>query len=179
MIRKIQSKLKQELLTIGLVKDVLSYNHDTGLWTWIKRIGKKIKVGSIAGKVGSNGYIHIGLYGKSYTAHRLAWFYMTGKWPEEFIDHINRIRNDNRWCNLREVNHSNNMRNIIARSNTGLKGIVLRYGKYVTQIQLDGKNIHLGIFDTLESAAYVYKAAELKYLNPNYSVASDYILGIM
>lgn len=76
-------------------------------------------------KQNSLGYVQIKISGKLYHAHRLAWLYVYGYMPEKEIDHINRIRDDNRIANLREATSQLNSLNTgIYKNNTsGSKGI--------------------------------------------------------
>lgn len=62
-------------------------------------------------KFDSHGYRIVMVGGKEYRAHRMAWFLTHGKWPEGDIDHINRVRDDNRLVNIRDVTRSENLRN--------------------------------------------------------------------
>src|SRR5215510_1403832 len=89
------------------LKKLLSYDEKTGLFRW--RVPRK---GSERGRVGSYnlGYIDIRLLGRKYWAHRLAWFYVYGRWPS-LLDHINRVKSDNRISNLREVSQKENCNN--------------------------------------------------------------------
>jgi hypothetical protein len=99
-------------LTQERLKEILHYDPETGMWTWIKeRKYMNILVGSIAGTVKSNGYLYIGIDRKQYRASRLAFLYMTGKLPPDEVDHKNRVRLYNRWSNLRLVTHSENQQN--------------------------------------------------------------------
>jgi HNH endonuclease len=109
-------------LTVEQLKELLNYNPETGLWTWIKARGRCAK-GSFAGTM-LDGYIMIYVDKVGYLAHRLAWFYMTNRWPLE-VDHKNTIKNDNRWDNLREATRSQNKFNVPALSNNtcGFKGV--------------------------------------------------------
>ncbi len=95
------SGLKKERirLTQERLKEVLSYNPETGIFTRNPGIRGGEKVGT-----NSHGYVSIMVDGYLYQAHRLAWLYMEGYMPEQEIDHISRKRDDNRWCNLRVVN---------------------------------------------------------------------------
>lgn len=91
---------------------------------------------------------------------------MTGKWPEDKIDHINLCKSDDRWCNLREATHTQNMCNKThtARSLTKTKGVQqLPSGRYSAVIQIDHTNIYLGSYDTLEEARAVYLEAAKEY----------------
>lgn len=81
------------------LKEMLHYNPETGLFVWIVS-NKRNGIGDIAGCSDANGYITIGVEGKKYSAHRLAYLYMEGVLPDNYVRHINRFRDDNRWCNL-------------------------------------------------------------------------------
>lgn len=84
---------------------------------------------------------------------------MTGKWPDNHIDHINNIKNDNRWSNLREANNQLNHYNLLKPKNntSGAKGVrKLKTGKYQARIKYNQKEIYLGVYDTLEEASNVY-----------------------
>lgn len=157
-----QNKLSHEEL-----RRLLHYNPDTGQFTWrVTRRGKARK-GSVAGtKTPNTGYYQLAINRTIYKQHRLAWFYMTGKWPENQIDHINGIKDDNRFHNLREATNSQNLHNIGAKSNnkTGYKGVSLHKpaGKYVANIMIKGKQLYLGIFDTPEEAHEAYKKKALE-----------------
>jgi len=88
---------------------LLTYDPYTGLFTWlVDAYSNKVK-GKIAGSI-KEGYINISIDRKLYRAHRLAWLYVNGVFPSE-IDHINRVKSDNRICNLREVSRSENCQN--------------------------------------------------------------------
>ena len=98
------------------LKSILIYNPETGIFTWRHRHDADKRwntryANKIAGSTDSNGYIQIHINKKLFMAHRLAFLYMTGEHPREFIDHINGIRNDNRWENLRNASHSENQQN--------------------------------------------------------------------
>ena len=111
-------------LTQVKLKTYLEYTPDTGLFVWKIKLSNSIGKGSVAGSEDAYGYIQIELLGFAYKAHRLAWFYMTGEWPKDQLDHENRVRNDNRWNNLREASQTQNSQNQSTSYNTtsGLKG---------------------------------------------------------
>jgi hypothetical protein len=148
-------------------KEIYSYNPTTGLFTRIRDGGRADRrVGQIVGSLDTSvGYIRIGISGKVCLAHRLAWYYTYGYYPTKFIDHINRDKTDNRICNLREVNYSDNAKNMPLRSDNkhGTPGITFTKNKYWARIQSNGQTINLGRFKTLEEAVEVRKAAELKH----------------
>src|SRR5580692_7435516 len=139
---------------------VILYDPETGLFTWIK--ARRHRVGKRAGSRNHDGYRRIHVGGCQRAEHRLAWLYMTGEWPAEDIDHKNRIKDDNRWCNLRLATVTQNQGN--SRPRAGLKGTTrVRTGKWTAQIQKHGIKLHLGTFNTQEEAhkAYVRRAKKL------------------
>lgn len=155
------------MLTQQRLKELLYYDPETGIFTrLVGRSGPRARAGDVAGCDNGKGYIRIYVDGKPYKAHRLAWFYMHGEWPEE-IDHRNGERADNRLSNLRPVTRQqNNLNQSIYRSNTsGLKGVSFykATGKWKAQIQVNGRKIGLGYYQTKEQAhqAYVAAAREL------------------
>lgn len=100
-------------------------------------------------------YQKVSIYGKLYGIHRLAWFYMTKEWPADTVDHINGVRDDNRWVNLRAATWSENRRNNPGdkRRRAKLKGVRwMKYGKW-------SASISLGSFPTEEEAHAAYARA--------------------
>lgn len=91
------------MLTVERLKALLEYEPETGAFRWKSPTNQRIRRGIATGRVGTKGYLYIGIDRKSYMAHRLAWLYVHGHWPLEQIDHINRIKTDNRIANLRDV----------------------------------------------------------------------------
>ena len=149
------------MLTIEQLKEVLEYNHDTGLFIWLKpNNGPRAKVGDVAGGKRS-GYIAIKIKGKAYSAHRLAHLYMTGNFPENNIDHINHIKDDNRWTNLRDATSSQNQANQVNPKNntSGYKGVSWHKStkKWLAKIGYMNKDIYIGIYTTPQEAAEAYK----------------------
>lgn len=147
-------------LTQSALKEKLHYNPDTGIFTWIVQ-RYRIKAGSIAG-TNKCGYRSISFNHKIYQAHRLAWLYMYGKWPDKFIDHINGNPLDNRICNLREATISQNAQNQKpnTKNTSGYKGVLWhkRDQKWQARAMIKGKQYHLGQFDSPEEASVVYQA---------------------
>lgn len=144
---------------------LLSYDKDTGLFLWNKSRGPKSKSG-FAGHVSANGYVQIRLLGKLYYAHRLAWFFVHGKWPENHVDHINGNRSDNRIENLRDIIQQHNTQNqrCASKSNKlGLLGVYLDRGKYRSRIEVGGQTYDLGRHDTAESAHAAYIDAKRQH----------------
>lgn len=103
---------RQSLLTQEKLKSILHYDAETGVFTSLRARGN-VKKGQACTAIDSNGYICISLLKQVFRAHRLAWFYVTGEWPKAnmVIDHVNRIKTDNRLVNLREATYSVNAKN--------------------------------------------------------------------
>lgn len=160
------SKENEELLTQEELKELLHYDPDTGGFTRKVSESNRVKVGDVAGWR-SEGYIRMRVRGKFYFAHRLAFLYMTGEWPEDQIDHINHIRDDNRWCNLREVSNQENHKNKPKRKDntSGVTGVCWdkTNKKWWAQIKAEGKVKNLGCFTSKEDAIKARKEAEIKY----------------
>jgi hypothetical protein len=153
------------MITQAELKELLNYNPDTGVFTWnVSKPGRSF--GSIAGTRHVNGYTHIQLNKKIYKAHRLAWLYVHGYFPE-CIDHINNDRDDNRIENLREATVTQNNHNSkLSKNNTsGIKGVSWhkKSMKWCATIGVYGKTIYLGLFDNLELAELVITEARNKY----------------
>lgn len=145
------------MLTQEKLKECLDYDQETGIFLWkIKR--KSVNPGQVAGCICSDGYICIRIDGRPYKAHRLAWLFIYGKFPNGDLDHKNRIRNDNRISNLRNATESQGMANRPGFRN-GLKGTYWNKGKWQAHIGKDGQNIYLGRFETEQAAHDAYWAA--------------------
>ncbi len=161
------SKENDALVTQEYLKSILEYNPETGDFVWlnVNKVARNIHNGDIAGTL-NNGYVQIQINRIRYFAHRLAWLYMTGNWPLYEIDHINHIRNNNRFVNLRDTYNNNWNQTKISKSNTsGYRGVCFHKasGKWEAQIQVNGIKKHLGHFDTPEEASVVYEEAKLFY----------------
>jgi HNH endonuclease len=149
-------------LTHARLCELLSYDAETGAWTWLVGGRGGTKAGAVAGCLDGQGYVIIGIDGRLYRAHRLAVFYMTGAWPKGDTDHWNLRKADNRWVNLREATRAQNVANTPLRRDNklGIKGVYrLPSGKYRVTIMYQGKNRHLGYYATQELAAWMYGAA--------------------
>jgi len=145
--------------------DVLSYDPETGEFTWKVSPAYNIPAGSRAGCPNpQNGHAYIRIGGKAYGAHRVAWFMTYGEWPREYVDHIDGNPLNNRIANLREASHKDNCRNRKGMRQ-GLKGAYLRRkdGWYVAKIRVDGRLIHIGCFPTERQAHEAYVAAAQTY----------------
>jgi len=154
-------------LTQKELKKILHYDPDTGIFTRLTDVVHNAAAGNIAGHLSIIGYIQITLSYKRYYAHRLAWLYMTGCWPKHQIDHINHARDDNRFCNLREVNHADNQKNrtMYKVNKSGVVGVCWnkREKKWRARIVLSKKEKFLGCFVDKFEAICARKSAEFKY----------------
>jgi hypothetical protein len=156
------------LLTHARLRELLNYDPETGRFTWRVSTNKRIVVSERAGHVDDhNGYRRIGIDGTQYRAGRLAFCLMTGKLPANDVDHINGIRDDDRWINLREANDSQNVANspLYSGKRVPLKGVSLKKGtrRYSASLTKDYRKIHLGYFDSAEDAHAAYVVAARKY----------------
>ena len=146
-------------LTHKLLLELLEYNPATGILVRKVQTASRVVVGDEGGWIDKDGYVCISLLNKTWKAHRLAWFYMTGRWPKADIDHENRIRSDNKWSNLRDASRSRNLANAAkcARNTSGLKGASrLPYGMWRATISVGNKSRHLGSFDCPAAAHFAY-----------------------
>jgi len=154
-------------ITPEILKELLSYEPETGVLRWRKHRGGTASIGTISGTVSNRGYRMVSIFGRDYQAHRLIWMYTHGAWPSEQIDHINGNKDDNRIINLREATNAENQRNSTKQKNnrSGFKGVYRRYqkGKWWARLRVDGVNIYLGGFDNPEKAAEAYAQAAQKY----------------
>ena len=153
-------------ITHDKVIELVCYDASTGLFTWNKP-RPYCTAGKRAGGRTSSGYIRVILCGRPFQAHRLAWFYVHGSWPEHEIDHVNGVRDDNRLANLREATPSQNQANkAMRRDNTsGVKGVSWdrSRGKWHASITVSGRIKNLGRFEEIETAAAAYAEAARQF----------------
>jgi len=146
------------------LKERLSYDPNSGVFRWKTCTKRHVVVGQIAGTIDKHGYRVIYVKGYLYFAHRLAWLYVYGKWPDSELDHINLDPLDNSINNLRIANRSENTANQRSKTNNllGIKGVYKHRNRYVAQITVQRKKKYLGCFKTPKEAhaAYVCAAKE-------------------
>ena len=136
------------------LKSFLKYDKLSGRFTWIR--GKR--KGLFAGNISDRGYVRICFRGKRYAAHRLAWFFCFGYFPNLQVDHINRCRADNRISNLRLLDQATNLLNRgVGKTNTsGITGVYLSGDMWAACSSYQNKTVHLGRFATKEEAGRAY-----------------------
>ena len=161
------NKQNQNLLSLDELKSLLHYNVEDGVFTNLTS-RKMSRIGQQPGYVDiTTGYIQISLKGKTYRAHRLAWFYVHGEWPVDQIDHIDKNRTNNRIDNLRDVSNQINSTNQ-NKSKVNTSGVTGVYWsnydkKWMARIQYNRKKLHLGYFDNKQDAINARKDAEVRF----------------
>ena len=158
--------MKQKLTPEELKRN-LHYDPETGIWTRLIRSANTVKIGDIAGGINkepSQGYRYIGVAGGLYKSSRLAFLYMLGYFPENDVDHINRVRHDDRWINLREISHQCNLRNskIPDNNTSSIKGVSWHKAgkKWMGHITVNNKLKYLGLYKSFLNAVCARLAAE-------------------
>lgn len=159
------AKKPEDCITQEELKKQLHYNPDTGIFT--RLIAKQgARIGDIAGWYDSYGYIRISINCKTYKAHRLAWFYVHGEWPDE-VDHIKHIRDDNRISELRAASPAINRKNqsLNIKNTSGVTGVYWDKvrKKWKSQIKVNKKVIALYSLGGKFEAVCARKSAENKY----------------
>lgn len=158
-------------LTCAKLSETLRYDPLTGEFYRLRNTGSTGRIGPVVVRPGVRGALALCVQGKRYYAHRLAWLYVTGEWPRHEIDHIDGNALNNRFGNLREANSAQNKQNMHRprRSNkSGALG-VFKHGttkagqiRWRARIQLNGRTIHLGLFDSVDEAHQAYLDAKRK-----------------
>lgn len=167
----------KEVVDIDTLRKLLSYNPETGDFTWNERAGDAVLKGNfnsqfagrLAGTRDSQGYVQIAISvprHRIYRAHRLAWAYVFGVWPK-LIDHIDGNKSNNAISNLRIATQRQNTANQKRRrtNTSGFKGVRWdpRMRKWASGITVNGKTIHLGFFASPEDAHAAYAVAAVEY----------------
>ena len=151
---------KVKTLSATRLRKLLKYTPATGVFRWRVGMGGGYS-GAVAGCIRrSNGYRVICVDGKLHQATRLAWLYMTGKWPKLEINCINRHRSDTRWANLRQITPSQRRAYALYNNKRGARGVSIRKsGKFIAIIKVDGEKKYLGTFITKKEASAAYARA--------------------
>ncbi|MGK6313729.1 HNH endonuclease signature motif containing protein [Neorhizobium sp. DT-125] len=159
-------------LTAARLREVVHYDPSTGIFTRIEA-GPRSPAGSEPGYLRGDGYRAIRIDSVKYLAHRLAWLYVFGEWPGEWLDHIDRDRGNNRIANLRDVSPRENNFNLPSRPGSSSRFVGVKFRKdrnrWTARISVNGKQINLGCFATEEEANAAYLRAK-----PHYHHYSNY-----
>lgn len=150
------------MLTLERLREVLSYDPETGVWIWLIAPNNRIKAGTVlAGSI----YRQVQVDGVVYQSSHLAWFYMTGDWPPTEVDHRDLDPSNDRWENLRLATLSQNKANrrVSSRNILGIKGVSpnprSKKNPFTACISVNGVDTYLGCFPTARAASEAYLAA--------------------
>jgi len=159
---------KKPLPTADEFRQFLKYDPATGVLTWTEQVRRHGWAGKPAGSLHSRGYLRLGLFGRDWYCHRIAWLLHYGEWPELEIDHINHCKTDNRICNLRSVTHAENVKNMPRqrRNKSGVPGVIWSPKKLYWRVQIGGSGtdrVNLPSEHCLGRAIRARRAAEKKH----------------
>jgi hypothetical protein len=144
------------------VRQILRYDATTGIFMWLVATGPRAKIGTVAG-FKKKGYWSIQIHGRSYLAHRLAWLYVHGEWPDGELDHADNDKKNNAIANLRHASRRQNSCNQRKRRNntSGYKGVSWHRPnrKWIAQICSNGKKKTIGYFADAKDASEAYAVA--------------------
>jgi hypothetical protein len=167
----IDRSFRESLIDGDDLRETFHYDQNTGnFYVKKRRRGMKKPVGGIATTQLPNGYLRLSFLAQGFMAHRIAWFFVHGRFPAHDIDHINGNPSDNRIANLREATRGQNLHNskLDKKNTTGFKGVRRHYavpGKpYFASINVNRKQVFLGLFSTKEAAAAAYDVAAVQHL---------------
>lgn len=150
------------ILNLDRFKQSLSYEPDTGFFRWMVRASNKTKIGDRAGVIGTNGRRVIVLGGVKVQAHRLAWFFVHGEWPEGDIKQKNGDHDD---CSINNLSHVSKieqarLRGALTTNTSGFRGVSRhKNGRWQSSITANYKQINLGTYPTAEDASSAYEFA--------------------
>lgn len=151
------------MITASKLRTILSYDERTGVFTWLMPPSRgKSHVGEPAGALAPDRRVNIGIAGRHYKAHRLAWLYVHGEWPGGLLDHIDGDPSNNAIANLRPASPWQNMGNARRRvdNTSGFKGVHYDSltGRWRAEVKANGRRVRIGRFDTPEQAHAAYMA---------------------
>ena len=152
-------------ITAERLRELLSYDRETGVFLWVKRTSNRIRIGDPAGRDNGNGYVRINLDGRSYYAHRLAWLYVHGVFPTDVIDHRDGNGRNNAFDNLRAATQMQNGQNMLMSRRHGTSGYCgvswsKQKGRWEAHITVGYRKRNLGFYSSPEDAARAYLLAK-------------------
>ena len=153
----------KKALTQERLKELLAYDPETGEFIWKVSVGRARAGAKVCSSLSRDGYARVCIGRTMYAQHRLAWFYVMGRWPVAELDHIDLDRLNNRFKNLREATRKQNAENHPGYRGDAIKvGVywLKRLGKWGASITHNRKSIHLGVFKDYEAAVAERIAAE-------------------
>ena len=162
---------KPGALTVERIREILDYDPKTGFLTWRLRIGdtkgieifNRLYAGKRAGSLQKNGYRLLSIDNRNHWEHRVIWAHVHGEFPRHEVDHESGAADHNSVSNFRAATHAENMQNMkMPRTNTsGFLGVSKLRNKWRAQININGRNTHIGCFITKQEAheAYLKKRA--------------------
>ena len=150
------------MITQERVRNLLSYDPETGLFTWLVDKGSARK-GNVAGKLNTASYVQIQLDKRMYLAHRLVWLYIYGVFPPHYVDHKDGDKNNNSFTNLRLATPLENQMNKRKMKGKYLKGVMKVRNSFQAAIRHNKKKLYLGCFNTEQEAHQAYCLAAQKH----------------
>jgi len=151
------------MFTTLYLRSILYYDPEDGwFYNRVRRGPAGGDIGEAAGHYDKDGYVIIQIKGKKYKAHRLAYMYMTGEWPEDEIDHKDGVPWNNAWLNLRDATHSDNMCNADRPlGDSGFRGVKFDPATrtWRARIGYGYQRQYIGAYSTAEEASIAYLAS--------------------
>jgi hypothetical protein len=160
---------EKEMIDQNTVRKLFHYDAESGMLFWRNGNGRNVKPWQEAKSCNGQGYYSVKVNGTNYRVHRLIWLYVYGNFPTKDIDHKNRIRTDNRLCNLRDVSRTDNCQNISLPNHNksghiGVSWFQLRK-TWTVYVKVNKKNKWLGYYKNLDDAIAARKEGEKQYYN--------------
>jgi len=159
-------------LTAARLRELLHYDAESGVFSWLGVAPHSRRKPGSSPPTNAKGYCILRVDGEKHLAHRLAYLYAHGRWPDGHVDHINGNKRDNRIDNLRAVTCSLNNQNIRQarrHSKTGILGVRKEGNGFTARLKVGGKSLHIGSFPTAEQAYTAYVQAKRR-LHPGCTI---------